>query len=99
MKDEIESLRQENEELKAKIQLLEDNCWFDTADLIRILKCSDSKIARMRKQHLIPFENFGGKYLYPKIHFTYALVLQSYKDFRALDRSHYPPAILKVLRL
>lgn len=99
MKEELDRLRAENEALKAKIQRLESECWFDTSDLMRIFKCSDTKIAKMRKQQQIPYEHFGGTFIYPKIHFTHALVLKSYKNFKASDLSQYPPSLLKDLGL
>lgn len=81
MQNELNALRKEIEELKAKIRLLEDDCWYDTADLKRILKCSDSKIAGLRKEGIIPFENLGGKFIYPKIYFNTTLVGKAFEKF------------------
>lgn len=43
--------------------------FYDSADLKRLLKISDKTLYRMRKRKKIPFRKLGNKYFYPKKYF------------------------------
>ena len=52
------------EKAKSRKKILDS--WYDNADVMQILKISESTLARRRKQEKIPYTELGGKYYYPR---------------------------------
>ena len=77
MKADKEILQTKISELEitvAKLQQSIDNeIWYDNADVKRLLNISDSTLARYRKSEKVPFTKFGSKILYPKSFFNQSL--------------------------
>jgi hypothetical protein len=64
----------ELEKTVAKLQQsVENETWYDNADVKRLLNISDSTLARYRKSNKVPFTKIGNKILYPKSFFNQSL--------------------------
>ena len=59
---------------KTKNRKKELDMWYDNADVLQILKISESTLARYRKQDKIPFSKLGSKYYYPREFFEKSMV-------------------------
>lgn len=51
---------------KAKNRKKNLDAWYDNVDVMRILRISESTLARYRKNQKIPFTKLGSKYFYPR---------------------------------
>ncbi len=51
-----------------------ENEWLYSADIMQILKISESTLRRMRKKGEIPFQKIGGTYRYPSIYIEKTLL-------------------------
>lgn len=91
-------LKQQIATLTAKIKELQESPFYNTDDVKKILGCADSKLSSLCKQKLIPSIKIGGTTVFPKVHFTHILVLESYKGYKGNELKGPLPDFLKFLK-
>ena len=69
IKKELSELSKKLEEIPNALSITEE-VLLDSSDMLKLLKCSNSTLHRLRKKRAIPFNKIGGRYYYPKYYFT-----------------------------
>lgn len=91
-------LKQQIAVLTAKVKELQEYPFYTADEVKKILGCADSKLSSLCKQKLIPSIKIGGTTVFPKVHFTHVLVLESYRGYKGNELKGPLPDFLKFLK-
>lgn len=73
-KKNIEKIMQQFEELKASIEAAKlaapQEVFLDSSQMMALMRCSESKLYRLRSKGILPCIKIGGQYRYPQNYFT-----------------------------
>ncbi len=76
----MEAIDEVRRHLQMQQAVPKDEDFLDSHRMERLLKCSPSKLYRLRKSGAIPCVLVGGRYLYPKQFFTQEVIKSIVKE-------------------